>query len=177
MVTLGERTFEECSALTSIILGEKVTTIGDRAFKATKSLTTVELPNSVTTIVNDAFQKSGIKYITIPENVTYIGKTAFGACTNLETITINAKNITIANYCARACANLKSVYIYSDNVTFESGSMYFTNKENADASGITFYVNTQAIANALYQALSVSHSYGLKIVNIDGNTEFYNTLK
>ena len=177
LVTLGERTFEECSALTSIILGEKVTTIGDRAFKATKSLTTVELPNSVTTIVNDAFQKSGIKYITIPENVTYIGKTAFGACTNLETITINAKNITIANYCARACANLKSVYIYSDNVTFESGSMYFTNKENADASGITFYVKTQAIADALYQALSVSHSYGLKIVNIDGNTEFYNTLK
>ena len=55
--------------------------------------------------------------------------------------------------------------------------MYFTNKENADASGITFYVKDQAMADNLYAALSTSSSYGLLIKSLDGNTDFYNTLK
>lgn len=175
--TLGGYTFQECTSLNSVELPEGLKTIGNRAFRKCVSLETITLPNSLVTVVESAFQQSGIKSITIPENVTYIGKTALGACSNLETIKIEAKNVTIGHYCARACANLKSVYIYSDNVTFETGSMYFTNKENADASGITFYVKTQDIAETLYNALKVSWSYGLKIVSIDGNTEYYNTLK
>jgi hypothetical protein len=54
--------------------------------------------------------------------------------------------------------------------------MYFTNKENGDASGITFYVKNQAIADTLYTALSSSHSYGLLIKNVNG-TVYYDTLK
>ena len=135
------------------------------------------MPESLTYIDEGAFQQSGIKEITVPQNVTYIGKQAFGACGSLEKIVINAKDVTIANYVARACANLKEVYIYSDSVTFESGSMYFTNKENGDASAITFYVKDQAMADNLYNAFSTSHSYGLLIKSLDGATVFYNTLK
>ena len=54
--------------------------------------------------------------------------------------------------------------------------MYFTNKENADASDITFYVKDQAIADNCYAAFSTSHSYGMLIKSLDGQTEFYNTL-
>ncbi len=174
--TLGGYTFQECTSLNSVELPEGLETIGNRAFRKCTSLKEVALPNSLVTVVESAFQQSGIESITVPENVTYIGKTAFGACGSLKTIKIEAKDVTIGHYCARACAKLESVYIYSDNVTFESGSMYFTNKENADASGITFYVKNQTIADALYNALVVSHSYGLKIVSIDGTTEYYNTL-
>ena len=139
---------------------------------------TISLPNSLITIENDAFQKAyALKEITIPENVRSIGTTCFGACSSLEKITINAVHITFHNYCARACANLKEVFIYSDKIEFGAGSMYFTNKENADASAITFYVKNQEIADEFYAGMSTSHSYGLKIVSLDGQTTYYNTLK
>ena len=175
--TLGGYTFQECSSLESVNLPEGLKTIGNRAFRKTTSLSTIQLPNSLETVIESAFQQSGVTSIVIPENVTSIGKMAFGACGNLETITINAKNVTIGDYCARACTNLKSVYIYSETISFANGSMYFTNKENADASKITFYVTNKENADILYNAMSVSHSYGMKIVSIDGSTEYYNTLK
>ena len=153
-----------------------VTTIGNRAFK-NAVVSTVELPSSITTLEEGAFQGAAIKSITIPENVTVLGKQSIGYCPELETIVINAKNVVIDNYVARACAKLKSVYIYSDSVEFINKSMYFTNKENADASAITFYVSSQAVADVVYNAQSTSHSYGIKIVSIDGTTTYYNTLK
>jgi len=162
------------TSVTTVEIGEGITRLNNRALCKAPTITTVELPSTLTYIDESAFQQSGIKEITIPENVTYIGKQAFGACGSLEKITINAKNVTIANYVARACANLKEVYINSDSVTFESGSMYFTNKEDADASGITFYVKDQAMADVLYSAFSTSHSYGMLIKSLDGQTEFYN---
>ena len=137
----------------------------------------VTLPSSLTHIEEGAFQGSAIKSITIPENVTVLGKQSIGYCPELETIVINAKNVTIDNFVARACAKLKSVYIYSENVEFINKSMYFTNKENADASAITFYVSSEAVAKKVYEAQSTSHSYGIKIVSIDGATTYYNTLK
>ena len=150
------------TAATEVVINEGITRLNNRALCKAPTITTVSLPDSLTSIE-------------IPENVTYIGKQAFGACDSLETITIRAKNVTIANYVARACANLKEVYIYSDSVTFESGSMYFTNKENGDASGITFFVKDQAMADAVYSAFSTSHSYGLLIKSLDGATTYYNT--
>ena len=165
------------SEVTEVYVGEGIERLNNRALCKAPALEEVTLPESLTYIDEGAFQQSGIKEITVPQNVTYIGKQAFGACGSLEKIVINAKDVTIANYVARACANLKEVYIYSDSVTFESGSMYFTNKENGDASAITFYVKDQAMADNLYNAFSTSHSYGLLIKSLDGATVFYNTLK
>ena len=164
------------STVSNVVVEEGITRLNNRALCKAPTITSVELPDSLTYIDEGVFQQSGFVEIEIPENVVYIGKQAMGACGSLEKIVINAKDVTIANYVARACANLKEVYINSDSVTFESGSMYFTNKENADASGITFYVKNQAIADTLYNAFSTSHSYGLLIKNVNG-TVYYNTLK
>jgi len=109
--------------------------------------------------------------------VTYVAKTALGACPDLETIIIKAKNVTFANYVARDCKSLKEVYIYSDTVTFESGSMYFTNAQTGDASKITFYVANQDVADALFNSSAASQSYGMRIVSLDGATTYYDTRK
>lgn len=166
----------KCTAPT-VTIGEGIKRLNDRALCKAPEITSVSLPNSLTYIDESVFQQSGVVEVEIPENVTYIGKQAFGACNSLEKIIIKAKNVTIGNYVARACASLKEVYIYSDSVTFESGSMYFTNKESGDASGITFYVKDQAMAENLYNAFSTSNSYGLLIKSLDGNDVFYDTLK
>ena len=95
----------------------------------------------------------------------------------METIIIKAKNVTFANYVGRDSGNLKEVYIYSDTVTFESGSMYFTNKQNGDASKVTFYVSSQEVADALYNSSSATRACGMLIKSIDGSVTNYNTLK
>ncbi|MBR3707369.1 MAG: leucine-rich repeat domain-containing protein [Firmicutes bacterium] len=164
------------SDVEEVIVGEGITTLANRSLAKMPTLKSVSLPSTLTTLEEGAFQGSAITEVEIPENVTYIGKQAIGYCPDIEKIVIKAKNVTIGNYVARACANLKEVYIYSDSVTFETGSMYFTNKENADASDITFYVKDQAIADNCYAAFSTSHSYGMLIKSLDGQTEFYNTL-
>ena len=55
--------------------------------------------------------------------------------------------------------------------------MYFTNKQTGDASGITFYVSSQEVADALYNSSSASRSYGMLIKSLDGATTYYDTLK
>ena len=165
------------SKIKNVVVGEGIETIGDRTFRDMPLLETVTLPNTVKTFEEGAFQGCGINSLIVPESVTYMGKQSIGYLPNLETIIINAKNVTIGNYIARACPKLTSVYIYSEDIAFESGSMYFTNKENADASAITFYVSSNAVADKLYAASSSSHSYGMKIVSLDGSQTYYNTLK
>ena len=168
--------FNENKTITSAVLEEGIVTLSNRTFRACSNLAAVELPSTLTSIEEGAFQKAGLVTIEIPENVTYIGTTALGACSALETVIIKAKDVTIANYCARGCANLRSVYIYSDNVVFAQdgrANMHFTNQESNNQSSITYYVKNQNVADALNDSVPVSHAKGMKILNIDGTVTYY----
>jgi len=168
--------FEGSTTITSLVIESGIKRVTQRSFQKMPNLTSISIPNTVTYLGEQAIAQTGLTEITIPASVTKTDKAAIGYNTNLETIVIEG-NVEIGTYFARACTVLKSVYLKGDDVTFaEGGSMFFTNKENADASGITFYVVNQTIADRLYNAMSVSHSYGLKIVSLDGATEYYNTL-
>ena len=92
---------------TSIVVDEGIETLSNRAFCKQPNLKEVTLPNSLTYVDQGVFQQSGFVSIEIPENVTYIGKTAFGACPDLETIVIKAKDVTFAEYVGRDCPSLK----------------------------------------------------------------------
>ena len=162
--------------ITNIVVSDGITRLNNRAFCKNTQLKTVSLPNTLTYIDESVFQQSGFTSITIPKNVTYIGKTAFGACPALETIIINAEDVEIEDYCARDCPNLKSVYIYSDSITFKPGSMYFTNSQNNNTSSITYYVASQTIADAVKASIDTGHAKGAVIKNIDG-TEIYYTIQ
>ena len=166
--------------LSQLIIHEGIRQLDDHALSKAPTLTSVTLPNSLEIIESSAFQQSYFTELQIPENVTYMGKQCMGACMQLEKIVIKAKNVTLANYLARNCPNLKEVYIHSDSVTFaEDGNAryYFTNTENGDASQITFYVSSQVVADALYNAATGSHWKGMLIKSLDGSITYYNTLK
>lgn len=53
--TIGEYAFENCTGLTSISLGEKVTTVGAYAFTGCSNLESIIIPKNVTTIAAGAF--------------------------------------------------------------------------------------------------------------------------
>ena len=81
--------FLNCNGLTSITIGNSVTSIGDNAFSGCSGLTSVTIPDSVTSIGNRAFSGcSGLTSITIPDSVTSIGIGAFSGCNSLTSMTI-----------------------------------------------------------------------------------------
>ncbi len=61
---------------------------------------------SVTSIGEDAFYKSGITSVTIPNSVTSIGENAFLDCHQLEFVTIGSSVTTIGEYAFRYCYRL-----------------------------------------------------------------------
>ena len=76
-----------CSGLTSVTIGNGVTSIGELAFYNCSGLTSVTIPDSVTWISNYAFWCcSGLTSVTIPDCVTSIGDCAFDGCSGLKTV-------------------------------------------------------------------------------------------
>ena len=85
----GYHIFRNCSKLTIINIGDKVTTIPLYAFYGCSGLTSVTIGNSVTSIGRYAFSGcTGLTSVTIGGSVTSIGYMAFSDCTRLTGITI-----------------------------------------------------------------------------------------
>ena len=63
-----------------------VTTIGDGAFYGCSGLTSVTIPNNVTTIGSSAFAETGLTSVSIWGTVTSIGQDAFYGCANLKDV-------------------------------------------------------------------------------------------
>jgi hypothetical protein len=91
---IDQYAFYGCSDLTSVTIGNSVTSIGNCAFSYCSSLTSVNIPNSVTNIVSEAFSGcSGLTSVTIGNSVTSIGAWAFKGCSNLTSVTCYAENV------------------------------------------------------------------------------------
>jgi hypothetical protein len=75
--------------LTSVVIGNSVTSIGSYALYDCDSLKSVVIGNSVTSIGNYAFYDcDGLTEIVIPESVTSIGEYAFRDCTALTEMVV-----------------------------------------------------------------------------------------
>lgn len=92
--TLEDGTFTDCSALTTVTIGNGVKSIGGTsdyqdtgAFESCTSLTNISFPASLSYIGYFAFASdSSLTTITIPSRVTNIEFAAFRNCTKLKTI-------------------------------------------------------------------------------------------
>lgn len=74
------------------IIPNTVTIIEERAFAYSKNLTGVTIPNSVTEIEWLAFAYTGLKSVTLPDSVEWIGSGAFSYCASLTAINVSAGN-------------------------------------------------------------------------------------
>lgn len=141
VTSIGYSAFENCTSLKSVTIPKGVNSILDEAFQNCTSLELVAIPESVNyfggkvfyntpwlekkqnenplVVVNkiliDGKKASG--EVSIPENVTYIGKKAFEGCDNLTSVTIPKGVTSIGAYAFWDCSNLQSVTI-PETVTF-----------------------------------------------------------
>ncbi|MEG2396674.1 MAG: leucine-rich repeat protein [Oscillospiraceae bacterium] len=124
--------FENCTALTGIIIPNSVTSIGDSAFLNT-ALTSIIIPNRVTHIGLWAFFGcKDLKSITIPDSVTYIGRLAFRDC-HLDLV-IKAPAGSVAE-----------TYAKDNNIKFESNTAP-TKRALGDVTGDGKVTSGDAIA-------------------------------
>jgi uncharacterized repeat protein (TIGR02543 family) len=109
VTSITNETFRGCSNLESVILGKNISSIGNYAFIDCINLQSIHIPNGVTSIGEMAFSTcSKIENLIIPESVTSIGSDAFYACFGLKTVEFKKGYISIEN--AGFPGNLRDVY-------------------------------------------------------------------
>ena len=90
--TIQDEAFKGCLGIGDVNLStSQVKEIPVSCFEDTTNLFSVEIPETTTTIRENAFKNSGVRYLTIPDSVSYIDSSAF---TNKDG-SVN-KNITIS---------------------------------------------------------------------------------
>ena len=198
--TIAKDTFSNCYELTNIKLSSKTVTIADSAFSGCAALESINLPTTIKTIGANAFANSGLKSITIPQNVTTVSKGVFSGCANLTNVTISNSTEIIEEEAFKDCQLLATLNI-PDTVTSVSSNtfdncaqsllkthdngLYIGNSDNAyailvkltdnAATSLTLNDNTLLIANNAFSSNSalttVTTNNGLKII---GNNAFNN---
>ena len=130
---------------------EGTETIGDRAFQSCKNVKKVILPDSVTVIEDAAFNAAHISQINFPENLEYIGETAFCSSEIGGDIVLPDSVKFIGDSAFSSLPDLISIYI-PDSVEniFEHTFSY---DENLD----TVYLNSK---------------YDLNLIEVNENTKF-----
>ena len=64
--------------------------MGDYAFQGFTKLVSVRLPQTITKIGTNAFSKTGIRMIGVPDKVTSVGEDAFAYCSKLTTVILGS---------------------------------------------------------------------------------------
>lgn len=110
---IGSYTFQDCANLTTVTLASTLVNIYSSTFKNCASLKNITIPATVTQIADYAFYGTGITSINVPAKVTTIGKAAFNACPNLNSLTIDSANTTFMAYDNIAVVNISTMTVIS----------------------------------------------------------------
>ena len=109
--------------MTSVSIGNSVTSIGKHAFRNCKGLTSVTIPNSVTIIGERAFAEcSGLTSVIIGNSVRRIGNDAFD-CENLATVVSLIENPLTVTWYTSPPFDFHIAIVFSQN-TFMNGTLY-----------------------------------------------------
>ena len=107
--------------ISTIIIGEGVTSIPNQAFWQFYNLHHISLPSTLTTIGYGAFYNCDeLKSIVIPDGVTEIQRQTFYSCDSLRSVTLGKGVKTIGHQAFRDCARLMTLRVKRYEPTDES---------------------------------------------------------
>ena len=179
------------SSITSVVIGDGVTSICGNAFKQCPNLTSASIASTVTSIDNQAFSECGkletvtftdadnsqltiirpnafancekLSSITIPEGVGGIGEFAFVCCSALVSATLPSTLSTMGVHVFRDCTSLASVFCLASTPPTGGSNMF-----NNNASGRKIYVPAGSVGN--YKTATYWSSYANDILGIQSHT-------
>lgn len=181
LASIANSAFENCYALTSIVLPNSVTSIGNLAFNNCSLLDEIVLPSSITSIGNLAFNGCTslvIEDINLP-NLTYIATNAFKGTrvkkvSNLGSITSLPNQSIFEN-----CYDLTDVVLPNTLTTI--GTASFNNDRSLES--MTFPSGLTSIANLTFYGCSaltevdlpstITSINALAFANCSGMTDMY----
>ncbi len=120
---VGDYAFSR-SGITSLTVGNSVTSIGNYAFYMCRSLATVDFGSTVSSIGDYAFSNSALTSVSIPDSVAYIGERALSQCDALETVHIGTGLGQFSGSTFSNCGSLTSIEIDSDQFVTVDGVIY-----------------------------------------------------
>ena len=165
VTSIGVWSFRNCDSLTSVIIGDGVTTIGQEAFFDCNSLTSVVIGNGVTSIGERAFfDCNSLTSVVIGNSVTSIGEYAFYGCSSLISAVIPDGVISIGERTFYGCGSLTSVVI-GDSVTSIGLQAFY------DCTSLTSikYRGTQAQWNAISKGYDWNYNAGSYTITYNYN--------
>lgn len=110
VTSVGDNAFSKCTALTSVNIGDGVTSIGKNAFNGCTALTNANIGSGA--IGESAFNGcTSLTNVTLGDGVTKIGRNAFLKCTALTSMNIGSSVKTIESYAFSGCSALEEVTI------------------------------------------------------------------
>ena len=109
----------------SVVLGDSITSIADGMFYQCYSLKNITIPSNIIYIGNEAFYRTPLSEITLPNSVTNMGDRVFEDCWWLENITLPNGLTSIGDRVFCSCSLLKNIVI-PDGVT-NIGNSAFAN--------------------------------------------------
>lgn len=115
------------------------TSIDEEAFYGCVNLQYVSLPLGITSIGNYAFQRSGIKSLTLPDTVGSVSVYCCGTCTNMETVVIPSSVTSLGNYSWEMNERLTKIVYAPQNTTAGQGvhAANYSLKKIALQEGVT----------------------------------------
>lgn len=132
--SLEVSSFEECTKLETLKLGEGLTSIPYRCFFGATALVTIDIPEGVTVIEENAFAScTAMQTIVLPSTLTSIEDSAFLDCEELAVVFFKG---TEAQYDAMTISGNNNellgakTYFYSETEPTESGDFWHYDKSN-----------------------------------------------
>lgn len=139
VTSIGDYAFTSCYKLESATLGDGIKKIVTGLFYYCSNLTDVTFSEDISIIESDAFGKSGLISIVIPDSVTSIGSGAFASCTNLASVTMSNNITSLGDNAFYNCSSLQSIILPDGITSFESGT--FQNCSNLKYITLGDYIN------------------------------------
>ena len=155
---IGYGAFYNCTKLTTITLGDNVTSMGDYAFYNCSSLRDINMGSGITTLGKYTFANcSDLRTITLGSGLTNLGTYTFNDCSRLKTIVLSEGVTKLNNTLFTGCSALETINIPNSVVSVEDDTFPEPKGLNATNYDHAFYLGNES--NPYLLLLYASQTY------------------